>query len=295
MRDEAKLFDRVVPEPDEAVSAVVDYVQRRRAALRGQVILGMGIATPGFTDPATGDIISNSAVCPRGRTSPSVAACSRCWACLPTSPTTSTAWRSPSSGTPSESLEQNLAYVGYDEAVKTSLFLGGTLYKGSLGNAGLVEAVCSRVGDGYDASVVAALLTVNGVNQCSKRRWRRWKQPSGSACTRPCWRSRIRLLERFRCLLMCDDPKATVSRDLAADLCLALAAAVANVILIVQPDVVVLGGLLSALREAQFAELAASIRSHLPALIGNNTLIRRARHAGHDIAAIGADHHFLQI
>jgi predicted NBD/HSP70 family sugar kinase len=73
-----------------------------------------------------------------------------------------------------------------------------------------------------------------------------------------------------------------------------LAAAIANVILLIQPNIVVVGGLLSALPPDLFATLEIAIRRHTPALIGNNMLVQQGRLATQSSAAIGANHHFLQ-
>ncbi|MEZ4719333.1 MAG: hypothetical protein R2851_25075 [Caldilineaceae bacterium] len=74
----------------------------------------------------------------------------------------------------------------------------------------------------------------------------------------------------------------------------ALVAAVANVIHMVQPDVIVIGGLLSAMPAARFAELEADIQGHLPPLIGHNAIIRQGKWASQNGAAKGAILHFLQ-
>ncbi len=46
-----------------------------------------------------------------------------------------------------KSLVDNLVYVGFDEGVKASMFLNGELYKGSLGNAGLIVNRLLNVAD----------------------------------------------------------------------------------------------------------------------------------------------------
>ncbi|MEZ4635553.1 MAG: hypothetical protein R2856_11405 [Caldilineaceae bacterium] len=68
----------------------------------------------------------------------------------------------------SEPLEKNLAYVGYDEAVKVSLFLRGELYKGSLGNAGLIGSHLINAGDQLDSANVHRSLTVVGSTRSSR-------------------------------------------------------------------------------------------------------------------------------
>jgi predicted NBD/HSP70 family sugar kinase len=290
--DEEKIFDQVVPTSREAVLAVVDYVTRIRAASSDQVILGMGIASPGFTDPATGDIISIGRV----PTWESFPICRRLEAALDmpvqiANDVDCMAFAEFLHG--SESLEENLAYVGYDEGVKVSLFLRGELYRGALGNAGLIAGRLLRIDNRYEHEDVHGLLTVNGVNRRFERR-----VAAVDVADRPPYAHILGIAnprERFRLILSCEDSTTPICQEIVRDLNTALAAAVANVIFIVQPDVIVIGGLLSAMSSAQFEALEASIRSHLPPLISHSAIIRQGKLASRNAAAIGANHHFVQV
>ena len=85
-----------------------------------------------------------------------------------------------------------------------------------------------------------------------------------------------------------------ICREIARSLIAVLAVAVANVILIIQPDVVVIGGLLSAMSRDLFAELETATRKHVPALISHNTIFEQGRLVSRNSAAIGANYFFLQ-
>ena len=287
--DEIKLFDQVVPTPHEAVQAVADYVFHLRDMFPDRVILGVGIASPGFTDLSSGDIISIGRV-PTWENFP---VCRRLQAMveLPVRIANDVDCMAFAEFLhSSEPLDKNLAYVGYDEGVKVSLFLKGELYKGSLGNAGLIASHLLHAGDRPGLQDVHSLLTVIGVNQ-------RFVQSVAALDVQAPYAEILSTSNpraRFRLILNGDDAAMPLCRALVTDLNAALAAAVANVIHIVQPDIVVIGGLLSAMPATRFAELEADIQAHLPALIGHNAIIRQGKWASQNGAAKGAILHFLQ-
>ncbi|MBI1299086.1 ROK family protein [bacterium] len=290
--DEEKRFDRVTPTPEESILAVVDYVERMRLSFPERVVLGIGIASPGFTERVSGDIISigrvptweNFAICRRLQAilnlPVQIANDVDCMAFAEFQHT-------------SEPLEKNLAYVGYDEGVKVSLFLRGDLYKGSLGNAGLIGSHLIHADDRLNADDMHHLLTVAGVNQRFEERVNALDE-AGRAHYEPIL-STSNPRERFRLILHSADDNNPLCLSIVQDLIVALSAAVANVVLIVQPEVIVIGGFLSALTTPRFAELERAIRGQLPRLISNNALIRQSRFTSQNAAALGASHHFLQI
>ena len=294
--DEVKLFDQVVPTPHEAVQAVADYVTRLRAAFPERVILGVGLASPGFTDLTSGDIISIGRV-PTWENFP---VCRRLQAMveLPVRIANDVDCMAFAEFLhSSEPLDKNLAYVGYDEGVKVSLFLKGELYKGSLGNAGLIASHLLHAGDRPGLQDVHSLLTVIGVNQRFVQSVAALEAAAPDADAQAPYADILSTSNpraRFRLILNGDDAAMPLCRDLVHDLNAALAAAVANVIHMVQPDVIVIGGLLSAMPAARFAELEADIQGHLPPLIGHNAIIRQGKWASQNGAAKGAILHFLQ-
>ena len=288
---EEKLFDRAVPAPEEAVQAVADYVARVRSQFPQRTLLGVGVASPGFTDPATGDILSigrvptwgNFPICRRLQSvSELPVAIANDVDCMAFAEFLHS----------QESLAGNLAYVGYDEAVKVSLFLQGELYRGALGNAGLIASHLLRVGEVDSGEDVEALLTVHGVNRLIEQR-----VASLDAADRAPYAGFLEITnprQRFRHLLTREDADLPICSDVMADLSATSAAAAANIALVIQPDVVVIGGLLGAMSGERFAQLELAIRSHLPALVSHSVLIRQSKHTGQNAAAIGANYHFLR-
>jgi predicted NBD/HSP70 family sugar kinase len=290
--EETEFFDSTVPTPNEVVQSIIDYVARIRTTFVQRQLLGIGIATPGFIDLNTGDIISIGRV--------------PTWESFPMRRRLQTALNLPvhiandvdcmafaELQYTHEPRESNLAYIGFDEGVKVSLFLKGSLHKGALGNAGLLAAQLLQVRGLPDAADAARLLTINGMNRCFEERLALLDGPaqtryaSIAAATSP--------RERVSAILAGAHADLPVCQTLVQEQTKILAVAVATVVLMIQPDIIVIGGLLSLLPPGLFAALEAEIRGYLPELISNNTVIQQGKLASQSNAAIGANHHFLQV
>lgn len=288
--EETELFDSAVPTPSAAVQAMIDYAEHVRTDYAARQLLGIGIAAPGFIDLNTGDVISIGRV-------PS-------WESFPIRRRLQMALNLPVNIANDvdcmafaelqhvhEPRESNLAYVGFDEGVKVSLFLKGGLYKGTLGNAGLID---TRLLQGYDplsAADAPNLLTINGVNHSFEELMATLdaaeRQRYAAIAAKGTLRERASLIMADAALPVCD---AIVQQQIKV-----LAVAVANVILLIQPDVVIIGGLLSLLPRGSFMQLELAIRRSLPELISNNTTVRQGTLAAQSSAASGASLHFLQL
>jgi len=289
--DEEKIFDGVLPTPDEAVRAITEYAARLKRTFFKRKLLGAGLAAPGFIDLATGDIISIGRV-PSWENVP---ICRRLQAALNlpvyiANDVDCLAFAELQHTRPSR--ESNLAFIGFDEAIKISLFLKGELYKGTFGNAGLIAPTLLRVNDLPHPDETPHLLTINGVNHLFEERLSELdnslREPYLGALALTSPRERVRwILENAR-------PEMTVCHALVSDQIRALAVMAANMILMVQPDIVVVGGLLSLLSHDLMIQLETTIRRYLPTLISHNTLIRQGQLAMQNSGAIGATHHFLQ-
>jgi predicted NBD/HSP70 family sugar kinase len=289
--DERALFDEVVPTLNETARAVSDYVARIRARFPERRLLGIGIAAPGFIDPASGDIIAIGRV-PSWRNLPlchhiqaavdlpiEIANDVDCMAFAEFNYTR-------------ESLDKNLAYAGFDEGLKVSMFLNGQIYKGSLGNAGLISSSLLCIHNQPDPEEVRKLISILGMNRAFEQRITALDEASREqyagllAVTNP----------RERLQLVISNARAAmpVCYAIIQDLIKGLSVAIANLIYIVQPDVVVIGGLLSSLPADIFPSLETAIRNYLPELINNKTVLRKGQLASQNSAALGATYHFLQ-
>ena len=289
--DEAKTFHDVVPQPDEAIDTVMACFTKYQDAFPERLILGMGIAAPGFIDLNTGDIVSigrvpswkNLPICQRLRAATEVPVIIAndvdCMAIA----------EFMYSG---QALDKNLAYVGFDEGVKVSLFLNGELYKGSLGNTGLISSELLNAGDLSNEEEAKSLLTVIGVNQTFERRLAEKGREKNTPCASVLGTSNYR--QRFRLIMEYALEENSICHGIVQEMIGVVSAAIANVMYIVQPDVVVIGGLLGSLPPTLFANLEAAIRKHLPTLVNYNTVIKQGKLASRNCAVKGAMQHFLQ-
>ncbi len=284
-------FTNIVPEPDAVIQRVAAYVSRVQAAYPERQLLGVGIASPGFTDPATGDIISigrvtgwqNLPICQRLASALDlpvyIANDVDCMAFAEFQHTGVT-------------FEQNLAYVGFEQGVKVSMFLNGQLYKGSFGNAGLIVTDLLNLDIPLSAMERRRILTIEGLNRLFED-----TITSLDAEQRQIYADILDTSlprEQFQQTLEGAAAGLPVCQQVVQVLNTALSAALANVIYMVQPDIMVIGGLLSTMPASQFVALEAAIRRHLPALFTNRSVIQQAMLSSPNRAALGANYHFLQ-
>lgn len=288
--EEQHLIREDVPHPDQALAAIADYVQRSSNSMTERKILGIGIAAPGFLEPESGDILSigrvsgwnNFPICRRLtallRTPTQIANDIDCMAFAE--------FRSHG-----PSLDHNLVYVGFDEAVRASLFLNGELYRGALGNPGLIVGDLLHVEGVEDPEVKQMVLTIRGLNALIEQRLK-----ALPAETRAAYQSILTVDEprqRLESLLQ-GPPGRYPECSAVVDLMLkTLAAAVANLIIIIQPDYLVLGGILSSMNAGLFSEFEAQVRHLLPRLISHKATLQVGKVTSPNSAAIGAVHHLL--
>jgi glucokinase len=289
--DQVELFEQVLPTPDEALQAVIDYAAEAQRRLQDRQMIGVGIAAPGFTDPDSGDILAigrvpgwqNFPICQRLRAelgiSVEIANDVDCMAF--------TEFQHSKNASAS-----NLTYIGFDEGLKVSMFLNGELYRGSFGNAGLVVDRFLKIDGGpVSPAEQARLLTISGLNQMFEEKVAQLPsadQQLYTAMLTANYRQRLGLMfaGAERGLPICEHIVSMMQAVLAA--------AVANSIYMIQPDVVVLGGLLSTMPTPLFTELSTAIRAHLPALFANRILIKQAQHFSSSGAARGANYHLME-
>lgn len=290
--DEMELFNEVIPTLNETVRAVSDYITHLHTRFPERHLLGVGIAAPGFIDPASGDIITIGRV-PAWRNLPlcrhikaaislpvEIANDVDCMAFAEFDYT-------------HESLDKNLAYAGFDEGLKVSMFLNGQIYKGSLGNSGLISSNLLCVNNQPNPEEVRRLLSIIGINHVFEAKIAALNNQTQQQYAHILSISNPR--ERVRQIISHAHNDLPICQAIARDLIDILSVAIANLIYIVQPDIVVVGGLLSAMPQAIFTDLENCVRAFLPELISNKTVIRKGQLASQSSAAIGATHHFLRI
>lgn len=289
--DEVELFDSVVPAPEACVQAVAGYAAAVRERFPQRQVLGVGIAAPGFIDLDNGDILSIGRVPAWG----SFPICRRLQAALslPVGIANDVDCMAFAELHDTHAPRgANLAYIGFDEGVKISLFLKGELHKGTLGNAGLIAAHLLRVPELAASEAAPQLLTINGMSQVFEARLAALDAAARRDYAGILQAATVR--ERVQQILQQAGPTLPLCQALVHEQLKVLAVTAANMTLLLQPDIIVVGGLLSLLPLNLFVLLEAEIRRHLPDLVSNNTIIRQGRLAAQSSAAIGASHHFLQ-
>ncbi len=290
--DEVEHFEDSVPTPDEAIQTIIEYTTQIRMRFPERRLLGVGIASPGFVDLETGDILSigrvptwvNFPICRRLQATVNlpvhIANDIDCMAFAELHYTPA-------------SRVANLVYAGFDEGVKFSLFLKGELYQSALGNAGLITPHLLAVPGLPDTQATARLLTIAGMNAIFEEQLEMLDPDAQRLYDGIVAQSSLR--ERVQRILEGATDALPLCQTIVRSQIEALAAAVATVILLIQPDVVVVGGLMSVLPLDHFAALETTIRRYTPMLIANKMIVQQGRLSTQSGAAIGANQHFLQV
>lgn len=288
--DEVEYFQGDNPGPAEVVQAIVEYTEYITRQFPDRTLLGVGLAAPGFTDPETGDIISIERV-PGWQRYPIL---QRVRASLGVPASIANDVDCMAFGEfqqAGKSFASNLAYIGFDEGIKVSLFLNGDLYKGSFGNSGLVVRRFLRVPDAeITAEEQDRLLSISGIVKLFEEEVSALSNGEKAAYEQILGASyRFRL----RAIFAGSADNLPVCQNITERLNVVLAAAVANILYFVQPDTVVIGGALSDMPDTVFNNLSHVIRQHLPTLFANHVQIDQATMAASDSASLGAVYHFL--
>lgn len=278
-------FSHDVPKPDETLDQIIAYVNALQQQQTERQILGVGIASPGFTDPQTGDILSigrvegwqNFPMCHALKTMLDlpvhIANDIDCMAFAEFQHT----------GT---ALDKNLCYVGFDEGVKMSMFLDGKLYKGAFGNVGLIA---TRL---QDQNPLGDILTIHGVNKIFADKVNALDQ-SSQAVYDPILAIRDSR-QRMQNILEWGVAGDEICADVTQMMIRYLVRSIVMATYLIQPDVLVLGGILSTAPKALYTQIETAIYEALPALFANHLVIRQATLSSPNRAALGASYHFLK-
>lgn len=288
--DVAEDFSELVPRPEQVIGRVEAYLKHVQTNFPERVVLGIGIASPGFTEPALGHILSIERVTGWQN----VPICQHLSALLNIPVTIANdvdCMAFAEFQHTGISLDQNLAYVGFDEGVKVSLFLNGQLYQGSFGNAGLIvtDLLNLKQETTFD---LGEILTIEGINHLFQDRLQQttdsMKETYGAILATQNHR------QRFSMILKGAADGLPICQQVVSSMNAALAVAIANIIYVVQPDMVFIGGLLTTMPTTLFIALVESIRQYLPALFRNRLIIRQAMLTSPYRSGIGANYHFLE-
>ena len=122
--------------PNQYIRTISSRVNKLKQEYRNRQLLGIGIATPGYVDPASGDVLSIG----RAPHWPNFPLRARLEAeiGLPVVVENDIDCMTLAEMNGGEAGGEDLLYIGFIEGVKASMYLNGRLYKGPFGNAGLI-------------------------------------------------------------------------------------------------------------------------------------------------------------
>jgi predicted NBD/HSP70 family sugar kinase len=295
-----KIIDRAhlsVPEgllPDVALQAICDYARKVQAEYADRNLLGLGMAAPGYVDATTGTILYVGRA-PGWQNYPMKTRLEADLA-LPVvmENDTDCLIRAELDDSGSTTVG-NVVYLAILEGVKLSLFLNGQIYRGPFSNAGLIgrtliplESVDQGRGDFYDLETTTS---VGGL--CHQFDQRLVDLPSLDETLRDI-KDMVDRNEKFREILEAAEAGHPLCVEITDQMVGDLTLAVANLLYILQPMTLIVGGQLSNLPAGLRTQLERGIREKLPPLLSNHLLIKYAKMTGRHAAALGATHWFLR-
>lgn len=284
--------------PDDAVRAIADYVVHIRADYPTHEILGIGMAAPGYVDPASGDILYV------GR--------AEGWQNFPLRTRLEEALGLPiimendtdclirmeldSTDLP---IDRDTVYLAVLEGVKLSMLLNGHIYRGPFGNAGLIGRTSVGVaasGDGRPGGNrdLEEVASVGGVCAGFDRLVARASDGAGPDPVAAEIAALTNRNHKFEAILLAAAEGHPLCQTVADDMIVALSGAVANMLYILQPMALIAGGQLAKLPAAYRTQFERRIRDRLPTLLSNRLTIHYATITGRYAAAHGATHWFLR-
>jgi glucokinase len=273
--------------PDEAVSAISHFIRRAQSNYPGRRLLGAAVATPGYVDPDSGEILSIE------RTPG--------WQHFPIKERLEAELELPvlvendiDCMAVAELGQMNLAtvsdavYVGFSEGVKAAILLDSRLYTGPFGNAGIIGRTLVPDGAGKGRS----LEDMASIGQVCAAFDRRAAEMNGDERLQAIAAIRDRR-DRFQAILEAAAVEEPLCAALVDEALGTLALAVCNLLYVLQPRLLVVGGALSNLPASLRPGFEQRIRKQLPPLISNHLLVRYARLGDARAAVCGAVDRFL--
>ncbi len=280
--------------PDDVVKSILTFVGQVRERYPARRLLGIGMAAPGYLDTSSGTILyvgrapgwENYPMRVRlmaGLGLPIVMEndtdclirAEMAFADLPT--------------------EDNIVYLGVLEGVKVSMMLNGRVYNGPFGNAGLIGrtkvAHCQPAAGEVVYADLEETAAVGGVCNQFERRVGAWPERDETI------RHILSITEhddKFHAILNAAEAGHPLCCEVIGQMLDDLTLAIANLIYILQPVVLVIGGALSSIPKGIARQLEGGIRSKLPSLLSHHLVISYATMNGRYAAATGAAHLFLQ-
>ncbi len=283
--------------PNEAVAVLADFVADMRSAFPARRLLGMGLATIGYVDAATGTILY-VARAPGWENFPMKAQLED-QLDLPVFMENETDCL-----IRAELFNLNVQrsvdtiYLGMLQGLKVSMLLNGRIYSGGFGNAGLIgrTRVCPDAGEesaagAADAEVLEQIASVRGLCLAFDARVNALPTVDDALAN---IRDMDDQKKKFYAILDAAAAQEPLCTEVVQHMIDRLVDAVSDLIYILQPVVLIVGGALSKAPPAISASLEQAVRAQLPALLSNHLMFRYASETGRFAPAKGAARMFLQ-
>ncbi|MFO7321754.1 MAG: ROK family transcriptional regulator [Chloroflexota bacterium] len=277
--------------PDDAVAIITAYVEQVRNRYPERQILGIGVTTPGYMDAAREQILYV------GR--------AEGWQNFPLKMRLEEV-----SGLPvvlendtdcllraeldylGQPPARDLIYLAVLDGVKLSMMLDGQIYSGSFGNAGIIGRTRMRSTQPDDA--LYNLEDVASVGALCAAFDRQYRQLNGAG---PELEQITAIAERevkFAAILAAAARGEPVTNALVNRFFDDLSLALANIIFVLQPLVLIVGGQLCNMPVELRGRFENAVREHLPPLLRNHLSVRYAALTGRFAPASGAAQWFLK-
>ncbi len=285
--NESVIYENLVPTPEKSFRAIKRYMADMQEQFTDRSILGIGIASPGYIDPESGNILSIERV--KGWQNFPICDHLRAFSGLPVYIANDIDCMALAEFQHSRtSLENNLMYVGFDEGVKVSMFLNGQLYKGAFGNVGLIMGQFYRSEAHHTSHDV---LTIHGINSRFEELVDQLSDKQAKDYDH--LQSIIDPRQRLQAIFEHNVNHDPICQHCVTELVQALVKAVLTTTYLIHPDVIVIGGVLSTAPISIYKQIESDIYTALPSLFANHLTIRQAELSQPNRATIGASHHFL--
>lgn len=280
--------------PDVAVQAIRDYAQKARVQYANRNLLGLGMAAPGYIDASSGTILYVGRA-PGWQNYPMKTRLEADLALPVVMENDTDCLIRAEIDNAGSSVAGDIVYLAILEGVKLSLLLNGQIYRGPFSNAGLIGRTRIPLQNGdygkADFYDLEETTSVGGVCLQFDRRI--------SALTRvdQALRDIGAIADRnikFRAILDAAEAGQPICIEITDQMVADLSLAVANLLYILQPVTLMIGGQLSKMPSGLQIQLERDIRKKLPPLLSNHLLIKYAKMTGRYAAAFGATHWFLR-
>jgi predicted NBD/HSP70 family sugar kinase len=281
--DEADLQSDEPLMPNDALREITYYVRRVQSAYPDRPVIGVGVATPGFVDSINGEILTIERV-PTWQSLPIRSRLESTLGLPITLANDIDAIAVAELRFADSRSSDDLVYLGYYSGIKASMFLNGELYKGPFGNAGILGRMV--ISEGSDArledvaSMYAVCAQFDGRMDHSLALHRDVQQTTGRRA-------------KFQRILELAEAGDTVCAGLIDTLLSTLALSISNLLCLIQPSVLIMGGALSTMPLKLFEQLERKVRRPLTPLVSNRLVIQQARLTAPNSVALGAAHRFL--